>query len=1160
MKAAQVTQAVGSLNGQSILLSSRTFVQNLLATYYTTGMIEPDDSNLKQAELSVESTDDVISAALFALNLNQVVLIPSLDGVNDTAPPDELLPATFMTTEQLSNYTSVYDSYVLGPVKVGNRFYMSFTRLVVQNTADFTYKNIGGNSSSDRGNNIGYITVVTRAKPIFSVIKDPTGLESTGDMALVQLQRGNLDGTFSANGSYILGTYVLPTTFQQTLYNTTFVLGTYKEINPLEGFPGSFINEASVYNGKNSGGYAPASVLNAQWTVLIYQDHEVIYGPLYRLRNMLLIAVFSIGVGMFIGTMFLSSWAVKPILRLQSATEQSANNSSNSSWPGSDKGKKKWLKWLTPWVFFRSSNHRQGPRSRQMQRGPADPFHDFYGNEKPNHTAADGHSPLTNSDTVAWYVPILERVGLRPSDNRRGSGNSSLANNIGDNDNALERRMSASSTGFRIPEKVSTRRRIKDELTDLTEKFNEMTDELRKQYSILEERVIERTREIESARLSAEAANASKSLFIANITHELRTPLNGILGMTAVSMDEEDPKKIQESLKIIFKSGELLLHLLTELLTFSKNQVGNEDLEEKEFMIPEAVTQLNAIFGEQSKTAQIDLSIVCVTEGLTDLVFYGDINRILQIVINLISNSLKFTPKGGRVDVTISGIISKHVRESVAEESGRSTKTGASSHKSSISSASPLTSRRRSSNERTPKRYPSEVLSEISGKQENSTFTKDTSSIETAATKTTTSNELEIDDPHYRQDIDDEIHDKVTALQPREHQTDVSHSGHEDHDSDSPDDETATVIFQVSDTGPGIAPHMQNRIFEAFVQGELALSQRTGGAGLGLSICRQLATLMGGTVELSSELGKGSTFTFKVPLHVVKDGSKYVFADLSTVKDWPEYEVYNFDTIERRAEEAVEDVNSRMVRWSMSNPVPSTAGTASSANNTGATYTGETAGTSATTANLVSNTAPSLASRVSSNTSILSSHLTHNGKSFESHSEAEQRKSEVPRRPPMARNTSHRSREDEKKICFPVSVLVAEDNKVNQEVMIRMLKLEGIENITIANDGLEAIAKLNAALADSGKGYDIIFMDVQMPNLDGIEATKNIRNDIHFNGPIVAVSAFADSSNIDDCLSAGMNHFLAKPLRRPHLHRLLLSVLIKEGQTEDCTAATKEAS
>ena len=133
----------------------------------------------------------------------------------------------------------------------------------------------------------------------------------------------------------------------------------------------------------------------------------------------------------------------------------------------------------------------------------------------------------------------------------------------------MERKEAQRRRQFRIPSKVKDRKHwIHDELTDLTRTFNEMTDELMMQYERLEERVQQRTAELEQSKKAAEAANESKTLFIANISHELKTPLNGILGMCAVCMSEDDPVKLRRSLGIIYKSGDLLLNLLTDLLTF----------------------------------------------------------------------------------------------------------------------------------------------------------------------------------------------------------------------------------------------------------------------------------------------------------------------------------------------------------------------------------------------------------------------------------------------------------------------------------------------------------------------------------------------------------------------------------------------------------------
>lgn len=145
-----------------------------------------------------------------------------------------------------------------------------------------------------------------------------------------------------------------------------------------------------------------------------------------------------------------------------------------------------------------------------------------------------------------------------------------------------------------------------------------MSEELVRQYTGLEEKVAERTRALEVSTKAAEAANESKSLFIANISHELKTPLNGIMGMCAVCMGEDDLSKIKRLLQVVYKSGDLLLNLLNDLLTFSKNQIGQQlSLEEKEFRLEDIKTQIIALFDKQARDGKVNLSVYFVGAGHT---------------------------------------------------------------------------------------------------------------------------------------------------------------------------------------------------------------------------------------------------------------------------------------------------------------------------------------------------------------------------------------------------------------------------------------------------------------------------------------------------------------------------------------------------------------
>jgi osomolarity two-component system, sensor histidine kinase SLN1 len=383
---------------------------------------------------------------------------------------------------------------------------------------------------------------------------------------------------------------------------------------------------------------------------------------------------------------------------------------------------------------------------------------------------------------------------------------------------------------FHIPQKVPARRVIvSDELTDLVGTFNEMSDELTLQYSKLEERVKVRTAELEQSRNAAQVANESKTLFVANISHELRTPLNGILGMCSIALHERDTSRVRQALKIIYKSGDLLLHLLNDLLTFSRNSYGEHlAIEEETFHLVDIGTQITSIFEKQAREAQIDLKVVYVgvanttaasdnvpekemvdtrahleanaygpgdTGLVRDMSLRGDKHRILQILMNLVSNSLKFTPENGAVEVRIKCMGYAGLKLPL------------------LSRRTTTTPRGRDSLVRTRPREASYTLNR-------------------------------------------EVSENLTNL---------------------------AFQFEVEDTGPGVSEHMQEEIFKPFVQGDLALSKKYGGTGLGLAICSQLAALMHGKISLKSTISVGSTFTLSLNLRYLKEQA----ASFSTATDRP---------------------------------------------------------------------------------------------------------------------------------------------------------------------------------------------------------------------------------------------------------------------------------
>ncbi|MBS1955253.1 MAG: hypothetical protein JST89_13790 [Cyanobacteria bacterium SZAS-4] len=183
-----------------------------------------------------------------------------------------------------------------------------------------------------------------------------------------------------------------------------------------------------------------------------------------------------------------------------------------------------------------------------------------------------------------------------------------------------------------------------NELTTLNKEMNDWN-------KTLEEKVNERTSELQqmnvylsAARDEAIIANELKSQFVANVSHELRTPLAGILGLTEILVNEDLNGDSKEMAEHILKSGQHLLSIVNDLLDFSKLSVGKSELSENEFY-------LSSLFDEvvQSVYAQAKKKDITVTDSvapeLSDC-FWGDSQRLKQIVLNLVHNAVKFTEKG----------------------------------------------------------------------------------------------------------------------------------------------------------------------------------------------------------------------------------------------------------------------------------------------------------------------------------------------------------------------------------------------------------------------------------------------------------------------------------------------------------------------------------
>ncbi|MBN2703272.1 MAG: response regulator [Pontiellaceae bacterium] len=242
--------------------------------------------------------------------------------------------------------------------------------------------------------------------------------------------------------------------------------------------------------------------------------------------------------------------------------------------------------------------------------------------------------------------------------------------------------------------------------------------------------------ELLRAREEAVSASQSKSRFLANMSHEIRTPLNGVIGMLKLlrrgSLDAQQRRCVQHGLR----SSKILLGVINDVLDFSKIEAGMLEIEQIPFELKSIAYDAIQLFSHQAEEKKLQLS--CVVQRNVPSTVRGDPARISQVLVNLISNAVKFTEAHG------------------------------------------------------------EVVVQLRLEDENAASSK--------------------------------------------------------------------VRFEVRDTGKGIAPAELNRIFEPFQQEERSTTRCYGGTGLGLGICRQLVTLMGGDIKVDSRLGCGSRFWFDLPL------------------------------------------------------------------------------------------------------------------------------------------------------------------------------------------------------------------------------------------------------------------------------------------------------